>query len=255
MPDPPVVCFWKWIGWKDYEVPKNRNLESVSTKNVMFFSPTPRIPTPNNRFGPTQIRIGEKPSWTRRPSLGSPRCSTSSSPAAVTLSSRSSMLGWVHRIYHLLRCIWRRRWWPAAPPPCAVAGAVSAFDLCSLYPHCLILSISVSNTTPLGAIAVDPHMSNACLTVATVGYALEEEDSGNQRGDHPVRVVPPRRVPASVYSHGKARQHGVPVMLPKTMARRSWNRGRAAVPWGSSAARPGWSVPRRPPHGPTWMAP
>jgi hypothetical protein len=20
--DPPVICFWKWIGWKDYEVTK-----------------------------------------------------------------------------------------------------------------------------------------------------------------------------------------------------------------------------------------
>jgi hypothetical protein len=34
--DPPTICFWKWIGWKDYEVPKNRNLESVSAKNEFF---------------------------------------------------------------------------------------------------------------------------------------------------------------------------------------------------------------------------
>jgi hypothetical protein len=34
--DPPVTCFWKWIGWKDYEVPKNRNLKSVSAKNEIF---------------------------------------------------------------------------------------------------------------------------------------------------------------------------------------------------------------------------
>jgi hypothetical protein len=32
-PDAPVICFWKWIGWKDYKVPKNRNLESVSAKS------------------------------------------------------------------------------------------------------------------------------------------------------------------------------------------------------------------------------
>jgi hypothetical protein len=44
--DPPVICFYKWIGWKDYEVPKNRNLESVSAKNVILLSPTRRIPTP-----------------------------------------------------------------------------------------------------------------------------------------------------------------------------------------------------------------
>jgi hypothetical protein len=44
-PDPSVICFWKWIGWKDYEVPKNHNLERVSTKNELVFSPTRRIPT------------------------------------------------------------------------------------------------------------------------------------------------------------------------------------------------------------------
>jgi hypothetical protein len=35
-PDPLVICFWKWIWWKDYEVPKNHNLESVSAKNNFF---------------------------------------------------------------------------------------------------------------------------------------------------------------------------------------------------------------------------
>jgi hypothetical protein len=59
MPDPPVVCFWKWIGWKDYELPKNRNLESVSAKNVMFFSPTPRIPTPITVLGPPKFASGK----------------------------------------------------------------------------------------------------------------------------------------------------------------------------------------------------
>jgi hypothetical protein len=43
-PDPPVICFWKWIRWKDYEVPKNCNLESVSAKNEILFSPRPCIP-------------------------------------------------------------------------------------------------------------------------------------------------------------------------------------------------------------------
>jgi hypothetical protein len=42
--DPPVICFWKWIGWKDYEVPKNRNLESVSAKKIILFSPMPTLP-------------------------------------------------------------------------------------------------------------------------------------------------------------------------------------------------------------------
>jgi hypothetical protein len=36
-PIPPVICFWKWIRWKDYEVPKNRNFESVSAKKSNSF--------------------------------------------------------------------------------------------------------------------------------------------------------------------------------------------------------------------------
>jgi hypothetical protein len=44
-PIPPVICFWKWIRWKDYEVPKNRNFESVSAKKVILFSPGPTLPT------------------------------------------------------------------------------------------------------------------------------------------------------------------------------------------------------------------
>jgi hypothetical protein len=43
--DPSVICFLKWIRWKDYEVPKNHNLESISAKNELFFSPTQHIPT------------------------------------------------------------------------------------------------------------------------------------------------------------------------------------------------------------------
>jgi hypothetical protein len=43
--DPPVKCFWNWIRWKYYEVPKDRNLESVSAKNRTFFSPTALLPT------------------------------------------------------------------------------------------------------------------------------------------------------------------------------------------------------------------
>jgi hypothetical protein len=33
-PDPLIICFWKWIRWNDYEILKNRNLESVSAKNM-----------------------------------------------------------------------------------------------------------------------------------------------------------------------------------------------------------------------------
>jgi hypothetical protein len=52
-PDPPVICFWKWIGWKDYEVPKNRNLESISAKNVIFFT-QPRFTHSCTCVGPTK---------------------------------------------------------------------------------------------------------------------------------------------------------------------------------------------------------
>jgi hypothetical protein len=43
-PDPPVICFCKWIRWKDYEIPKNRILDSVSAKKLILFSPTPTLP-------------------------------------------------------------------------------------------------------------------------------------------------------------------------------------------------------------------
>jgi hypothetical protein len=49
--DQPVISFWKWIGWKNYEVPKNRNLESVSAKNKLFFSPTCTLPAGCTRWG------------------------------------------------------------------------------------------------------------------------------------------------------------------------------------------------------------
>jgi hypothetical protein len=42
--DPPVIWFWKWIGWKDYEVPNNHNLESVSAKTNYFCHPHPPYP-------------------------------------------------------------------------------------------------------------------------------------------------------------------------------------------------------------------
>jgi hypothetical protein len=48
------MFFLKWIGWKDYEVPKNRNLESVSAKKGRFFSPTPAIPARGTCVGPTR---------------------------------------------------------------------------------------------------------------------------------------------------------------------------------------------------------
>jgi hypothetical protein len=44
-PDPPVICFWKWIYWKDYEVKKSQFGERFYQKNELFFSPTRCIPT------------------------------------------------------------------------------------------------------------------------------------------------------------------------------------------------------------------
>jgi hypothetical protein len=54
MSDPPVIYFWKWIGWEDYRGPKNRNLESVSAKNAILLSP-PRVYPPiyTHRAHPT----------------------------------------------------------------------------------------------------------------------------------------------------------------------------------------------------------
>jgi hypothetical protein len=61
--DEPTFC--KWIWWKDYEVPKNRNLESVSAKNE-FFSHLTYLYSPTcTCVGPTRIvsprRAGKKP--------------------------------------------------------------------------------------------------------------------------------------------------------------------------------------------------
>jgi hypothetical protein len=51
--DPPVICFGKWIGWKDYEVPKNRNLESVSAKKLFFSHRSAVLPARVPNCGPT----------------------------------------------------------------------------------------------------------------------------------------------------------------------------------------------------------
>jgi hypothetical protein len=46
MTDPPVICFWKWIGWKDYEVPKKSQFRERFCQNDLLFSPTAGIPNP-----------------------------------------------------------------------------------------------------------------------------------------------------------------------------------------------------------------
>jgi hypothetical protein len=59
-PDPPVICFWKSIECKDYEVSKNRNLESVSAKNEFIFFLSPRaFPPAADTLGPP-ISCGQK---------------------------------------------------------------------------------------------------------------------------------------------------------------------------------------------------
>jgi hypothetical protein len=74
--DPPVICFWKWIGWKDGEWPKNRNLESVSAKKRNFFShPTrayrPCVPTlgPPARHPPTSSQRWATPAHPQQSGL------------------------------------------------------------------------------------------------------------------------------------------------------------------------------------------
>jgi hypothetical protein len=39
--DPPVICFWEWIGWKDYEVPKNAIWRAFLPKRDDFSHPPP----------------------------------------------------------------------------------------------------------------------------------------------------------------------------------------------------------------------
>jgi hypothetical protein len=122
--DPPVICFWKWIGWKDYEVPKNRNLESVSAKNDFFLTVPAHTCPPVPATGPpdqTQCR-GERK-----------RCRPSSNPIErisifsvaqarpllPTVGRRFASVGipgpcWEHTSPPLIR--WR------APPPTASVG-------------------------------------------------------------------------------------------------------------------------------------
>jgi hypothetical protein len=73
-PDPPVICFWKWIRWKDYELPKNRNLENVSAKNEIFFSPTPQVPTLCTRRSRVSLpRLCPQPHTTKEKSSSLPK--------------------------------------------------------------------------------------------------------------------------------------------------------------------------------------
>jgi hypothetical protein len=46
----PPRMFLEVARGKNYKVPKNRNLGSISVKIVMFFSPVPRVPDPCTRW-------------------------------------------------------------------------------------------------------------------------------------------------------------------------------------------------------------
>jgi hypothetical protein len=88
-PDPPIMCFWKWIGWKDYEVPKNRNLESVSAKKLIFLSPSAILPAVCTRWAHPRLASQRKkipsPSPARKPPPhdADPSHPHTSSPAAA----------------------------------------------------------------------------------------------------------------------------------------------------------------------------
>jgi hypothetical protein len=42
--DPPVICFWKWIGWKDYKVPKKVQFRERFCQKTEKNSPRPFLP-------------------------------------------------------------------------------------------------------------------------------------------------------------------------------------------------------------------
>jgi hypothetical protein len=63
-PDLTQVCPFK-IWWKDYEVPKIHNLESVFVKNELFFSPTSAYPPSYNHLA-QQLTGNYPPFYTHR---------------------------------------------------------------------------------------------------------------------------------------------------------------------------------------------
>jgi hypothetical protein len=52
-PDPPVICYWKCIRWKDYEVLKITIWRALLPKKRIVFSPGISLPTHRTRIGPT----------------------------------------------------------------------------------------------------------------------------------------------------------------------------------------------------------
>jgi hypothetical protein len=88
-PDPPVVWFWKWIRWKDYEAPKNHNLKSVSAKNEFFFHP-PRV------YPPTYTRRAHATTLACTTRWYTPSCDAIFAPARPLTRRRAvpGLLGW-----------------------------------------------------------------------------------------------------------------------------------------------------------------
>jgi hypothetical protein len=54
-PDPPVICFWKWIRWNDYEVPKKSKFGECFCQKRNFFLTHPTHTHP--MYPPCQVSL------------------------------------------------------------------------------------------------------------------------------------------------------------------------------------------------------
>jgi hypothetical protein len=98
-PDPPVICYWQWIGWKDYEVQKIANWRYFCQKRHTFFTHThptrPGVPAgPTTRHPSHSGAVQEESRVRPAPVVRPPRRPTTlprpSLPACVPTSTRFS---------------------------------------------------------------------------------------------------------------------------------------------------------------------
>jgi hypothetical protein len=76
MSDPPIICFWKWIGWKYYKV-KKIVIWRVFLPKPKFFSHPPNTYPPYVPVGPTfAFHVAAHPELKKKPSSTPPRDST-----------------------------------------------------------------------------------------------------------------------------------------------------------------------------------
>jgi hypothetical protein len=76
MSDPPIICFWKWIGWKEYKV-KKIVIWRVFLPKPKFFSHPPNTYPPYVPVGPTfAFHVAAHPELKKKPSSTPPRDST-----------------------------------------------------------------------------------------------------------------------------------------------------------------------------------